>query len=96
MVENNFKMAEWGPYSKKYMGISKIISSLADEGARFDFIAHPTLWNSATPVPLCRQIITCGIAATITHFFHIGMNLCGKMLFMPMFLFQKLMTTHIF
>lgn len=51
MVENNFKMAEWGPYSKKYMGISKIISSLADEGARFDFIAHPTLWNSATPVP---------------------------------------------
>lgn len=44
-------MPKWGPYSKKYMGISKIIDSLADAGARFDFSVHPTLWNSATPVP---------------------------------------------
>ena len=41
----------WGPYSKKYMGISRIIESLSAEGARFDFSVHPTLWNSATPVP---------------------------------------------
>lgn len=41
----------WGPYSKKYMGISKIIKELSYEGARFDFSVHPTLWNSATPVP---------------------------------------------
>lgn len=47
----NFVMPPWGPYSKKYMGISRIIDSLREEGARFDFIPHPTLWNSATPVP---------------------------------------------
>lgn len=41
----------WGPYSKKYMGISRIIESLADTGARFDFSVHPTLWNSNVPVP---------------------------------------------
>lgn len=51
MAKNQLKMAKWGPYSKKYMGISKIIDSLAEVGARFDFIAHPTLWNSAVPVP---------------------------------------------
>lgn len=44
-------MPQWGPYSKKYMGLSKIIGELADEGARFDFSIHPTLWNSSTPVP---------------------------------------------
>lgn len=44
-------MPEWGPYSKKYMGISKIIKEFKDVGARFDFSVHPTLWNSATPVP---------------------------------------------
>ena len=46
-----YKMPLWGPYSKKYMGISRIIDSLSELGARFDFIPHPTLWNSATPVP---------------------------------------------
>ena len=50
-MANTFKMPLWGPYSKKYMGISKIIESLHDVGGRFDFIIHPTLWNSSTPVP---------------------------------------------
>ena len=44
-------MPQWGPYSKKYMGISKIVNEFSLEGARFDFSIHPTLWNSATPVP---------------------------------------------
>lgn len=44
-------MPQWGPYSKKYMGLSKIIDELKSVGARFDFSVHPTLWNSATPVP---------------------------------------------
>lgn len=44
-------MPIWGPYSKKYMGISKIIEEKSELGVRFDFIAHPTLWNSSTPVP---------------------------------------------
>ena len=46
----------WGPYSKKYMGISKIIDSMRDVGARFDFSVHPTLWNSATPVELQKRL----------------------------------------
>lgn len=49
--EYEFKMKKWGPYSKKYMGISKIIKELCVDGARMDFSVHPTLWNSATPVP---------------------------------------------
>lgn len=51
MTDNKIKMPVWGPYSKKYMGISKIINELADKGARYDFSIHPTLWNSSTPVP---------------------------------------------
>ena len=29
----------------------QIIPALSDEGGRFDFTVHPTLWNSSTPVP---------------------------------------------
>ena len=50
-MANKIKMPLWGPYSKKYMGLSKIIPSLNAEGGRFDAVIHPTLWNSATPVP---------------------------------------------
>lgn len=51
MAENIDQMPLWGPYSKKYMGISRIVDSQADTGARFDFIVHPTVWNSSVPVP---------------------------------------------
>lgn len=51
MQDNKVKMPVWGPYSKKYMGISRVMESLADVGARYDFSVHPTLWNSSTPVP---------------------------------------------
>ncbi|MDE6864352.1 MAG: hypothetical protein K2J41_08230, partial [Eubacterium sp.] len=51
MSKNTIKMPLWGPYSKKYMGLSKIIKDMEDVGARFDFSVHPTLWNSSTPVP---------------------------------------------
>ncbi|MBQ9516494.1 MAG: hypothetical protein IJR60_00255 [Eubacterium sp.] len=50
-MENKVKMPLWGPYSKKYMGLSKILPSLKKRGGRFDIAVHPTLWNSATPVP---------------------------------------------
>ena len=50
-MSKTIKMPLWGPYSKKYMGISHIAQNLEDEGARFDFIIHPTIWNSSTPVP---------------------------------------------
>ena len=45
------KMPLWGPYSKKYFGLSQIIPALKAEGGRFDFTVHPTLWNSSVPVP---------------------------------------------
>ncbi|MCD7872126.1 MAG: hypothetical protein LUG21_02265 [Clostridiales bacterium] len=45
------EMPLWGPYSKKYMGISRIIDSGMKSGARFDFSVHPTVWNSSVPVP---------------------------------------------
>lgn len=51
MKKETIKMPLWGPYSKKYMGISKIIEEMQEVGARFDFSIHPTLWNSSTPVP---------------------------------------------
>ena len=51
MQDNKVKMPVWGPYSKKYMGISRIMKEFADVGGRYDFSVHPTLWNSATPVP---------------------------------------------
>ena len=50
-MKETMKMPSWGPYSKKYMGLSHIVNSLKDIGGRFDFTVHPTLWNSATPVP---------------------------------------------
>lgn len=50
-MSNTIKMPVWGPYSKKYMGLSKIVNALSKEGGRFDFTIHPTLWNSSVPVP---------------------------------------------
>lgn len=50
-MDTTFKMPLWGPYSKKYMGLSHIVESLSDIGARADFSVLPTLWNSSTPAP---------------------------------------------
>ncbi len=50
-MNKQFEMPLWGPYSKKYFGLSKILPALQEEGGRFDIAVHPTLWNSATPVP---------------------------------------------
>lgn len=46
-----FSMPLWGPYSKKYMGITRIIDKKPETGARFDVSVHPTIWNSNCPVP---------------------------------------------
>lgn len=51
MAARQIKMPLWGPYSKKYMGISRVIEEMTQIGARYDFSVHPTLWNSSTPVP---------------------------------------------
>lgn len=44
-------LPDWGPYSKKYMGISRIISQALIPGARMDCVVHPMLANSNQPVP---------------------------------------------
>lgn len=41
----------WGPYSKKYMGISRVMAESRITGARFDLVVHPTYANSAVPAP---------------------------------------------
>ncbi len=41
----------WGPYSKKYFGVSRITESAEDRGARFDFICSPAMSNSDTRMP---------------------------------------------
>ena len=41
----------WGPYSKKYMGVSRIVDESRKEGVRFDFVIHPTVANTNVPVP---------------------------------------------
>ena len=94
MTDNKIKMPVWGPYSKKYMGISKIVNELADKGARYDFSVHPTLWNSSTPVPNVTVPSNYGAVKTITLSIHTDMNLCGKTRFMPIFRFQRLMKMH--
>lgn len=44
-------MPTWGPYSKKYMGLSRIMKESKISGARFDLAVYPTYANSAVPVP---------------------------------------------
>lgn len=41
----------WGPYSKKYMGLSRVMDESRIDGARFDLVVYPTYANSAVPVP---------------------------------------------
>ena len=44
-------LPEWGPYSKKYMGISRIVESAPIQGARFDCVVHPAEANMNQPAP---------------------------------------------
>lgn len=71
MTDNKIKMPVWGPYSKKYMGISKIINELADKGARYDFPSTLPFGTVQHPYRTLqfRQIITYGTAKTITLLF---------------------------
>ena len=44
-------LPEWGPYSKKYMGVSRIIEGAPIAGARFDCVVHPAEANMNQPAP---------------------------------------------
>ena len=49
--ENKQIIPLWGPYSKKYMGISRIMRESRIPGARWDLVVYPTYANSAVSVP---------------------------------------------
>ena len=49
--ENKQMIPLWGPYSKKYMGISRIMRESRIPGARWDLVVYPTYANSAVSVP---------------------------------------------
>ncbi len=49
--KNGACLSCYGPYSKKYMGLSRVMKESRVEGARFDLVAHPTYANSAVPAP---------------------------------------------
>lgn len=44
-------MPKWGPYSKKYFGISKIVSHKSEKGVRFDFAVLPAIANTDAKAP---------------------------------------------
>ena len=50
-METGANVPLYGPYSKKYLGLSKIVPRAQVPGARFDLVVHPTCVNGAAPVP---------------------------------------------
>lgn len=51
----------WGPYSKKYMGISRIVDEDMQSGVRFDCTASPAVFGSGARVP--NTTVPCGCRA---------------------------------
>ena len=45
-MKMNEVMPLWGPYSKKYSGISKIVSHNSEDGVRFDLVVAPAISNA--------------------------------------------------
>ena len=39
-------MPKWGPYSKKYSGVSRVTEHETEKGVRFDFISLPAVSNT--------------------------------------------------
>lgn len=51
----------WGPYSKKYMGISRVVDEDMQSGVRFDCTASPVVFGSGARVP--NTTVPCGCRA---------------------------------
>ena len=45
------RLGEWGPYSKKYSGISRIVDHNTEGGVRFDCVVSPAIENADSRVP---------------------------------------------
>lgn len=44
-------LGNWGPYSKKYSGISRIVDHKTEGGVRFDLVVSPAVENADSRVP---------------------------------------------
>ncbi|MGN0444041.1 MAG: MGH1-like glycoside hydrolase domain-containing protein [Acutalibacteraceae bacterium] len=58
-LDNVFPL--WGPYGKKYLGISRVADESMKEGVRFDFTVSPTIFASDAKVP--NSTFMCGVRA---------------------------------
>lgn len=47
----NGLLGKWGPYSKKYSGISRIVDHRSEGGVRFDLVVSPAIENADSRVP---------------------------------------------
>ena len=47
----NKHLGKWGPYSKKYSGISRIVDHNIESGVRFDCVVSPAIENADSRVP---------------------------------------------
>lgn len=45
------RLGKWGPYSKKYSGISRIVDHNTEGGVRFDCVVSPAVENADSRVP---------------------------------------------
>ena len=45
------RLGKWGPYSKKYSGISRIVDNNTEGGVRFDCVVSPAIENADSRVP---------------------------------------------
>ena len=77
--ENKNIIPLWGPYSKKYMGISRIMKESAVPGARFDLVIHPTYANSNVPAP---NVTIRGIVIVMENIIDTAMSFFGKISYM--------------
>ena len=50
-MKNPFPL--WGPYGKKYMGLSRIVKNAVCDGVRFDFCTVPAIFGGDIRVPNC-------------------------------------------
>ena len=52
VTEKMYKhLGKWGPYSKKYSGISRIVDHVSEGGVRFDCVVSPAIENADSRVP---------------------------------------------
>lgn len=52
ITEKMYKhLGKWGPYSKKYSGISRIVDHSIEGGVRFDCVVSPAIENADSRVP---------------------------------------------